>query len=288
MMRTLRSVSIPVLLALAPLSSLACGGSVSEQPAATQAGVSKAPVAVNAHGPVKMFGQALGEVALRDDQRAQIEQLASAAETRHEATRQARADLMNTLAAQIEAGAIDRTALQPKIDAIVASVEQARPADRAALEQLHSILAADQRVDFVNALEAEMQAKTGEHMGGRQHMKEWADALQLTDAQKDQIKTALKAKWEATREQMHAQGGAKAEFTEGKEHAQKIFEAFKADRFVMDEVAPPQDAKAHATRMTEHMLGVAETVLPILTPQQRTLAAQKLRSEAQSTEMPGL
>jgi Spy/CpxP family protein refolding chaperone len=286
MMRTLRSVSFPVFLALAPLSMLACGGTVSEQPAATQAAATKAPVAVNAHGPVKMFGQALGDVALRDDQRAQIEQLATAAETRHEETRQARADLMNALAAQIDAGAIDRAALQPKIDAVVASFEKNRPADRAALEQLHAILGADQRVEFVDALQNQMHAKTGEH-GGRMHMKEWAEALQLTDTQRDQIKTALKAQFQAN----HAQGGDKVEkeaWKEGKEHASQVFEAFKGDRFVMDEVAPPVDAKVHATKMSNHMLTVAETVLPILTPQQRTLAAQKIRAEASTMEMPGL
>jgi len=50
----------------------------------------------------------------------------------------------------------------------------------------------------------------------------------------------------------------------------------------MAEVAPPQDLGAKATAMCDHMLGVAEVALPILTPQQRSIAAQKLREHAES------
>ena len=60
--------------------------------------------------------------------------------------------------------------------------------------------------------------------------------------------------------------------------------AFKQDRFVMDEVSPAMDVAAKARKMTDHMLGVAQVALPVLTPQQRAIAAQKLRDRAEGME----
>jgi hypothetical protein len=61
-----------------------------------------------------------------------------------------------------------------------------------------------------------------------------------------------------------------------------VLSAFKQDRFVMDEVAPARDIAQVAAKMTDHFVGLAETVLPLLTPEQRTIAASKLREKAES------
>ena len=61
---------------------------------------------------------------------------------------------------------------------------------------------------------------------------------------------------------------------------QKMLEAFKGDSFSMDAVAPPEDVRAGAHEISGRMLEMVETVLPILTPEQRTLAAAKLRDRA--------
>ena len=44
------------------------------------------------------------------------------------------------------------------------------------------------------------------------------------------------------------------------------------------------DVARKAQKTTERMLSVAEAALPVLTPQQRTLAAQKLRDRAESMD----
>ena len=116
------SVPLALSLCLGSLASLAigCGGSV-EQPQTQASAVTKAPIAPQTHGVVKVFGDALGEVALRPDQRTELEKLAASAEQRHLAMADGKKDLMLTVADQIEKGSIDRAALQPKIDRIVAS-----------------------------------------------------------------------------------------------------------------------------------------------------------------------
>ncbi len=69
MLNRIRNV---VIIAAVPLFSLAalgatgCSGNATGEPAVTaQSAATKAPVAQNAHGPVKLVGNALGEVALR-------------------------------------------------------------------------------------------------------------------------------------------------------------------------------------------------------------------------------
>jgi hypothetical protein len=185
-------------LALSSLGAVGCGSAGTEPQTQTQTGTTApesnatiAPVAVGSHGMVKFIGEALSTVALRADQRVAIEKLATDAETRHASQKSLRTDLANAVAAQVETGKIDETALQPQVDALAASWEQQRPLDHAAFQKLHDLLDATQRQAFVDAFHANMQAKHGQHEGHGAKMQEWATALNLTDAQKDQIKTSM-------------------------------------------------------------------------------------------------
>jgi hypothetical protein len=65
-----------------------------------------------------------------------------------------------------------------------------------------------------------------------------------------------------------------------REQTSKMLEAFKGEKFSMDEVAPMQDLHAGAQEMSGRMIEMIETVLPILTPEQRGIAATKLRERA--------
>jgi Spy/CpxP family protein refolding chaperone len=268
---------------VAATAALGCGGTVSataEPPATAETATTTAPVAVNAHGAVKVFGTALSNVPLTSSQRAAIEQLATDAEARHAAARAARQDLLTTLATQVEAGSIDRNALQPKLAAITAAAQASQPADRAAFEQLHSILSPDQRAAFVDAVQAQakqMHGQMKEHMG----LHEWAKDINLTDDQKSQIKAAVMQKLQAGGEQ------AKHEWKGAKHHGEAVMDAFKQDQFSLDQVAPAKDVGQMVGKMSDHLLSVAEVALPILTPAQRTQVAQKLRERAASVEGEG-
>ncbi len=279
---TRRSATILRALALgASLSVLAaCGSTTSaEAPAATaQSAASKAPIGVGTHGPVKVVGEALGEVPLRPEQRSEIEKLAAASEARHASAKTAHRDLTLAIAAQVEKGSIDRASLKPQIDAATAAWESSRPADRAALEQLHAILDPQQRSVFILAIEAKMHPHaaggTDEHPY-RGHMEEWTTDLKLTDEQKTQIRAAL----------MTAFGGEHhGEHHEAKEHGRKALEAFKGENFSLDDVAPVADARAKVGDASDKFLKGVEVVLPILTPEQRAIAATKLRAHAAETE----
>lgn len=276
----LKHALVALTLALA-VPAVGCGGTVQAEPPATaDTATTRAPVATAAHGPVKFLGAALGQVPLTASQRQAVEQLATDAETRHAAGRAARADMMNTLAAQVEAGTLDRTALQPKLDAMAAAMAASQPADRAAFEQLHTLLTPDQRTAFVDALEGQVQSMHAGHKGPH-GLAQWAADLQLTDDQKSQIKSAMMERFR------NAKHDDKAEWKEHGHGGKDVMEAFKQDRFVFDEVAPAHDVGGMVNKMSEHVLGVAEVALPLLTPQQRTLAAQKLRAHAADADGDG-
>ena len=276
-------LALPVSLALS-VGALGCSGTASTEPAvaAPEGATTRAPVAQSTHGPLKVIGDALGDVPLTASQRTALEKLAADTEARHAESRAAHKDLTLAIAAQVQAGAIDRTVLQPKIDALVAALQKAQPADRASFEQLHAILSPDQRTAFVDAIEARISEKKGQ-MHERHGLKQWAADLNLSDDQKTQIKSALMQSWQAM-----GKGPAGAPpWAEAKEHGAKVMAAFKQDRFVMDEVAPARDVSQKAQKMSDHILGLAEAALPVLTPQQRAIAAQKLRDRAESLEVDG-
>jgi len=297
-----------VLLSSA-LALAGCSGTGQEAPApATQAQGQIAPVAANTHGRVKMVGDALSQVPLRPEQRTEIEKMASDAETRHETARKAQTDLMNAVADQVQAGTIDRTALQPKIDNMVSLAEQSRPQDRAAFQRLHDLLDPTQREAFAVALKDKMHAQHGnwshhdhaakgdapaaaqeqsatppangeaarpEHQFGRfGHMKQMAQDLKLTDDQQSQIKDVFKAEFQKNG------GEHMREAWKAHERGGDTLERFKAADFSAEKDLPQMDLRNKASEGTTHAIDIATKILPILTPEQRAIAAQKIRDHA--------
>ncbi|HSO40379.1 MAG TPA: hypothetical protein VLT33_47965 [Labilithrix sp.] len=291
-MKNVRSLGFVLALGIGSLAATGCGGSV-EQPQTQASAAAKAPVAPQTHGVVKMFGEALGEVALRPDQRTELEKLAVATDARHAAMADGKKELMLALADQVEKGSIDRAALQPKVDRIVADLEKGRPEDAAALARMHAILDHEQRNAFVDALESRFKGKhhggrhhgggeqgeaehgeRGGRMGGMHAMKQLAEDLKLTDDQKSQIKDALKGAHEG-----HSFKEAHERMGEGK----KALESFRGDTFDPKTAAPsPEALRARAAIGSSRFIGLAEKVVPILTPDQRKVAAEKVRGMAAS------
>jgi len=293
MMKNARTFALALVLSAGSLAAIGCGGTV-EQPQTQASAASKAPIGQNTHGLVKVVGEALGEVNLRPDQRVELEKLAAAAEARHVAMHDGRKELALAVADQVEKGALDRTALQPKIDRVVAELEKSRPEDKQAFAKVHALLDNEQRNQFVDALEAKFKhgghhghkgdkskhGPKGEHVGGEveQHslkgphgMRQLAEDLKLTDDQKDKIKDVFKA-------QMSAQNGHSfKDMHERMSQGKKSLDSFRTDKLDVEGIAPPID-KAKAG--SGHFLDVAEKILPVLTPEQRKIAADKIRDIA--------
>lgn len=265
-----RVLSIIVLGAVAVIGA-GCGASVDPvESAEAEAAATKAPVAVGARAPVKLFGEAFADVALRPEQRAEIEKLAADATARHAPVEATKRELVEAVAAQVESGRIDRAALAPKIDALARAWKAAQAGDRPAIQRVHALLDGDQRDALVDAIEDRVRAKLHDRPM-RQRMKEWVTDLELSDEQVDRIKDAMKARWrDADRD------GGRASFRKHMEHGKEALEAFRADDFDVNDKVPVVDPAKGDARV-DRVLGVIETALPILTPRQRVLAAKKIR-----------
>ncbi|CAN5689204.1 hypothetical protein BH09MYX1_BH09MYX1_32450 [soil metagenome] len=304
----LATIAVALGLATTALLNQGCGASSAEAPVQTaQAASTKAAFTVPAHGFVKVALDALGDVALRPEQRAQIETLAKDAETRHEATRQAREALMLAIADQVQAGNVDQAALQPKLDTMKAAMDASKPRDAAGLEKLHGILDADQRAAFVNGLKAkaldhgggddddhasgaaappgaQAHAGPGGHGGGMGFgpLGHLAAELKLTDDQKDKMKQAFFAqRSEGGPGGASGPGGAMMhDGRGGHERIEKTLDAFKSDHFVVAELEGDHAGKDFMTEHGDRLFKLAQTMLPILTSEQRTTLAAKIRDQA--------
>jgi Spy/CpxP family protein refolding chaperone len=237
--------------------------------------VRTAPVAPQVTGHARAVADALSQVPLRDDQRAEIETMAAASEQRHQTVTAAHAQVATALAAQIESGTIDRAALQPTIDAAVTAASASRPLDRAAMERLHALLTPEQRGQFVDA----MESAHGEHAHAshKARMEEWANDLKLTDDQRAQIAAILKSQHSAHHEDfkgMHAAGKG-------------FMDSFRGETLAPPMAPADADLHARASEHADHLVAVITQVLPLLTPEQRSLAAAKIRAHADSLEAVG-
>ena len=285
---------VPALAALLALGATACSGASTASTAQTATAATRAPVAQGAHGFVKVAGEALGEVELRPEQRAEIEKLAQAAETRHAAVRADVKALLLDAADQIERGAVDRAALTPRLDQVLAKMDQARPEDQASLVKLHDVLDDAQRAAFVDALrERGKQRMMGarERGGGL-----WAlgKDLALTPEQGATIREAVRDGMRAMHgagEAEHARAGEGAG-AEGAGHrgghgwggGRAMLEAFKQPKFDPTTFGPQGSFTERAKGKQEAAFAVAEKVLPVLTAEQRKTLAAKIRARANAED----
>ncbi len=225
-------------------------------------------------GKLGLLTQALSKVNLRPEQKSEIDKLVSDAAVRHQAVAKARTALKNAVAAQLESGSFNRAGLSTEIAALESAVSQTAPADRAALMRLHGILDSAQRNQLVDAFQELRRSAKGEGGFGKRgghgmffKAREWARDLSLTDEQVGTIRSAMRDKFQAD----HA-GKSRDGWRRGGHR--KLIEAFRGDGFTLDENT--FSAARHA-KGASRMLDVLEVAVPTLTPEQKKLAAEKLR-----------
>jgi Spy/CpxP family protein refolding chaperone len=257
------------------LFSLLAIGTAGVAAAATNDASAEANASHRAHrGHVDLLHASLRLDSLTASQRQQIEALVQGERSSHTNIRAARSQLLQAVAGEMASGAIDEAALKPSVQALEGAIEADEPADRAALETLHTILTPAQRTELVSRVEARHGHHAPPSDGGarpaRMHGGMWGRDLNLTDAQKQQIGANLRSA---------GPGVDRALWTEARGTHEQVLTAFKGDTFVMNQVAPPRDPRLIDAE-AERIVRVAKASAPILTPDQRAAAATKLRAMA--------
>jgi Spy/CpxP family protein refolding chaperone len=217
-----------------------------------------------------LLGDALGEVTLRPAQRAQIDAIKKEAGAKHAAVKKAKKALLEALASQVGTGKLDRAGIQQSIDEMMLATMEEAKAHRAALDKLHALLDKAQRAQLAAAIEARTAKTDDDKHPGREEMRRLTDVLKLTPEQRAKVAAFFKDQTKDDREH-----GAQAK---AREH--KMLEAFKGDKYDADKVVPPSAVRAQTQQEVSRLLAVVAHVLPVLTPEQRKVAADMLLDRA--------
>lgn len=296
--RALTALSLLSLAALAGCSAESATGSgagntetakqdttaAAENAAST--GQSAAPLHGHPGGPDMLLFAALKEqsLGLSDAQRATIQSAIDA--NRPAAPPAFDKSRVTALAAGIRANNIDTTQVQaPPMPDFAAH----QAASAKALTTLHDTLTADQRKALVAAVQAKMASHQGpgadgphghfakDGMGPMGHL---TQDLNLTDAQKDQIKAKLEALRPAPSDADKAQ--FKANHEAMKAEMQTKLTSFTADSFDANAfVAPPAGMKAPPAMHADHFAKELAAITSVLDASQREKLAQKIEAGPQ-------
>jgi Spy/CpxP family protein refolding chaperone len=216
-----------------------------------------------------LLGDALNDVTLRPEQRAQIDAIKKEAGAKHAAVKKGKKALLEALAAQIGAGKFDAEAMKQASDELMLATMDEAKTHRHALDKLHALLDKKQRAQLAAAIETRMGADDDKR-AGREEMRRLTDILKLTPEQQKK----MAAVFGEDKKDDHDRG------EKAKSREQKMLEAFKSDKYDADKVLPMSAVRASAQQEVSHLFAVVKRILPVLTPEQRVLAADLLIEHA--------
>ncbi|HTA90043.1 MAG TPA: Spy/CpxP family protein refolding chaperone [Polyangiaceae bacterium] len=244
------------------------------------------------HGMEGMIIATLDTLDLKPEQKTAVDGIQGDLEKLGEATKEPRAKLENDVADGAAAGKIDHKKTDADIKELVTAVTATEPTMQDAMNRLYKTLDADQRKKLVETMR-EKGKEMHEHMGhehegkgpdakgpgmGEGPMAKLGDELALTPEQKEKIKAKIEP-------QMKAHHAAMKEKMEAAEkHMDAIGTAFEGDKFDAKKAGVGGQAPEMVKAMATHRIQMAETLLSVLTPDQRAKFAAHLKEHAQDTE----
>jgi Spy/CpxP family protein refolding chaperone len=233
------------------------------------------------HGMAALFVEALGKIELRPDQKPAVDAAIAELEKQGSSHADAGKQLASDIADGVAAGKIDHKKTDADVKKLVEAVDASKAGVQDAVNNLHKALDAAQRKKLVEEMRArgeEMHEKGGhedaehEHEG---HMKMLSDTLGLTPEQTEKLKGKMK-------DQMKAQMATmKTNMDAMHKHMKEIADAFETDKFDAKKVGIGQHAGDTAKTMAKNRIQMVETVLAVLTPEQRAKFAEHVRSHAE-------
>jgi Spy/CpxP family protein refolding chaperone len=234
------------------------------------------------HGGVALFlALSLDSLGVSAEQQAQIEKIRDTLRAKLEPAQAAEKKVALLLADEIAAGKVD----QPKVDAAIGRLGAAsgavHPAVVDALVQLHGVLDETQRTALVDKVEAHWELwKDANGVGvdpaeRREHgrLETLAIELSLTPEQVDSIRKRLQT--------APAEIGGRLDAEKVEAHLKALGAAFEAPTFDAKSVGPNDGVNARLTNWgASRMARFYAAVTPVLTPDQRTKLAERVREHA--------
>jgi len=226
-----------------------------------------------------MISTALEELELSDEQRAEIEGLRVTGRDgkrgpRKGDARRGKGDFHAAFIEALEAGSVDPAAFEPpegrfdRVDEFMA-----KRADR--LNRLHEILTSDQRVALVASVEerAERSHHPKRHRRGHRMLAWLEKDLELDSVQVKQL-TALREEIDAGRPDRAKRSDRRATMMK---HRAAMLEAFIKEDFDAASFEPKDRPRFDRDAFVAGKVAMIEGLVEILTPEQRTELASKMR-----------
>jgi hypothetical protein len=220
------------------------------------------------HHAAGLLEESLSLLSLRPDQRTKIAAIEASIGPSRQATKDARRALLDALAGEVDAGAVEPRSLGRVMAGAVQAEASERATERAALEQLHGVLDREERAEMARVMESRLAAwQPRETRAGE--LRRLASELKLSRAQRARVAAVLQA--DPIPHDVAPRAAKAAEH--------RIAEAFKSDDFVMEHVSP-DDTRAITRARLGRLVALAQKVARVLGAEQRRLLAAKIRARA--------
>ncbi|HVW27843.1 MAG TPA: hypothetical protein VHC69_20900 [Polyangiaceae bacterium] len=287
----LRSLANAVLFATVLASGGCSGGSKSEPPPATPtAGATADDEFATAlrehhrfhhHGGVTLFiAMSLETLAVPTEKRAAVDQIHGELIASMEPARVAEQTLLTALADGVTSGNIDGAAIDADIQRVTSAARTVHDTCAGALNRLHALLSPSERAALVDKVEANWAVfrrvnttGTADESVEEQHeLGNLTAELNLTPEQMQRVDAALCSATAAV---------PPLDSREIDAELSAFGDAFRSDTFDAKGLGAADDANAHmAGWAAAHLAHVVEAVSPVLTADQRTAFAERLRLHA--------
>jgi Spy/CpxP family protein refolding chaperone len=228
---------------------------------------------------------AIETIGITPEQQAQVDKIKAELHAKTQPVRDAQKAVLLALADGVAAGSIDTAKIDGAVAAVGTAAAQTHGATANELNELHAVLRPEQRAALVDKVEAhwlvwkesngDEKAAAKEHEEGG-HIAHVAKEFALTNDQVAKVKASFESSLTA-----HAQAHGTFNPAEAEAHMKAFGAAFAADTFDANTLSTA--AAAHTSMATwgvSRMVRFYEALAPVLTPEQRTKVADKLREHA--------
>ncbi|MFI5299775.1 MAG: Spy/CpxP family protein refolding chaperone [Polyangiales bacterium] len=232
------------------------------------------------HGGVMLFiAMSLDTLGVSPEQRAAVEKIRGELHAKMQPARVAEQELESVLADGVAAASFDGKKVDAALTKLMETVEASHDACDDALDELHAALTPTQRAVLVEKVEAHWalwQRANSEGIGPTHSETDslamLATELDLTPEQVDRIRADLSER---------AKAAARFDAQEITTHLRAFGDAFRGDKFDAKALATARSAHSHLVGWgASHMTQFVTTVSPVLTADQRTKFAQRLREHS--------
>jgi Spy/CpxP family protein refolding chaperone len=258
-----------------------CGGSTASGPPAIAASPQEQEATAGLvehhrhhhHGGVTLLiAMSLDTIAVSPEQRAALEKIRTDLHAQMEPARKAEQSLVNALADELAAGALDPAKLDAALGQLTGASATVHGASIDALNQLHAVLTPPQRAVLVDKLVAHWSVWQKANGEDGDHLTYLSAELGLAQYQVDKIRASLADAMKAV---------PRFDPQEVTAHIQAFGEAFEAPTFDAKTLTAGDAATSHMVGWgAARMVRFFEAVSPVLTPEQRTKLVETLRMHA--------